>query len=796
MKLSYEGRWWLWRPPEGARFVGCRGVPRKDARAKASGKAVFCRDVCLPGMVYAKPLLSPFAHARVKGVKAFRAEKVPGVIALVWWDDPDFRGRWPTWGSGFMVAARRLLAMIPGTVIPYIGDKAYFFGQPVGCVVVAESEEACDEALMLLKEDIEWESFPFVLDWDEAVKPGAVVTWPEHNVEGNYRFPWNVWEHGDVEAGFREADRVFEFTLRKSEDDVWAGVEGGVAVASWTGDYCEVWYQGQNIEWFKQLLIKHVGLSENRLIVHVPYHGGLFGGASLQMQQDAIAATAVMLSRKVGRPVRLADDYTTFRGAEFQLGTMHFKIGVKNDGKITAVEVEHTAVNAQDLFGYEARSKLLEGTAIANIRFKERIPYVNRPITICYRHGAPACNVVNYVINRVAAELGMDPTVVALKNDGCEGKSITQVYEDVAKPQGFDTSRWSLKEVIDAGKKAIGWDEKWHPPGTKIMPNGKFHGIGFMEVIQWTHAPSVKDNFVPGPSAGIRVNFDGTVEVLMQYPEGGVNREATYCQIVADELGVQFEDVNNAPFEDRGFYGAPMGGSQGLMKNALCLVMAARKAKQLILKCATQVEPFIGKSVDELDIKESVIFEKANPANRIPLVGVAEKFPGELFAWSDNQFLSEVLPKHMPCMVRQAHFVEVEVDPETGKVDIINAVLVNDVGRAINPDAVNGQQYGGAYMGLGRNHQEAIYYDPLTGVRLNDNLAAYDVMVLNDVKDMEWHIVETGLSYGVYGMCGCSEALGASLSTILGPAIYNAIGKWIDDYPITPNKILKALGKA
>ncbi|MEM2767650.1 MAG: molybdopterin cofactor-binding domain-containing protein, partial [Candidatus Bathyarchaeia archaeon] len=153
-------------------------------------------------------------------------------------------------------------------------------------------------------------------------------------------------------------------------------------------------------------------------------------------------------------------------------------------------------------------------------------------------------------------------------------------------------------------------------------------------------------------------------------------------------------------------------------------------------------------------------------------------------------------PYAKPNMIRQAHFVEVEVDPETGKVDVTNVVVVNDVGRVINPDAVNGQQYGGAYMGLARNHLEAIYYDPLTGVKLNDNLLGYCVPLMNDIGRIDCHIFESGMGYGPYGMAGCSEALGAALSMILGPAVYNAIGKWIDDFPITPEKVLKALGKA
>ncbi|NVM23349.1 MAG: xanthine dehydrogenase family protein molybdopterin-binding subunit, partial [Desulfobacterales bacterium] len=333
-------------------------------------------------------------------------------------------------------------------------------------------------------------------------------------------------------------------------------------------------------------------------------------------------------------------------------------------------------------------------------------------------------------------------------------------------------------------------------PGASKLPNGKYHGIGFMDVIQWSHTPGISSGFVPGPTASIRVRMDGTAEILGQYGEGGVNRETTYCQVVADEIGMRYEDVTNIPFEDRGFDLNPLGGSGGLIGNLPALIMAARKVKQLILEYATQLDPFKGKKPEELDIWDSIVFEKAKPEDKLPVAGVAARFPGAIFAWSDNRFLSEVMPKEMPCMVRQAHFVEVEVDPDTGKVDITNAVLVNDVGRAINPEAVEGQQYGGAYMGLGRGQNEAIHYDPVTGVKLNDNLCGYGVLLMNDIKNMEWHIVETGLSYGPYGTCGNSEALGAALSMILGPAIYNAIGKWVDDFTITPDKVLKALGKA
>jgi xanthine dehydrogenase molybdenum-binding subunit len=277
-------------------------------------------------------------------------------------------------------------------------------------------------------------------------------------------------------------------------------------------------------------------------------------------------------------------------------------------------------------------------------------------------------------------------------------------------------------------------------------------------------------------------------------PDSGLAIGTTYVQVLADEMGMRLEDVFLVHEYDKGYYFTQMSGSFGTISNLIQIIRAAKKAKRMILNYATSLPEFRGRKPEELDIKDGVIFEKANPANKVPVAEVARAHT--IVVWDDSSRNLQILPDQRPVMVRQAYFVEVEVDPETGKVDITNVVCVNDVGRAINPDAINGQQYGGAYMGLGRAFTEAIYYDPLTGVKLNDNLAEYPVLLMNDVGKIDCHIVETGLGYGPYGSAGCSEAPGAVLSTIAAPAIYNAIGKWIDDWPITPNKILKALGKA
>ncbi|MEM1539423.1 MAG: xanthine dehydrogenase family protein molybdopterin-binding subunit [Candidatus Bathyarchaeia archaeon] len=784
--------WWLWKPPEDSKYIGKRGIPRKDAREKASGKAVYCRDISLPGMVYAKHLNSPHANARIKRLDLSTAKELPGLVTIIMWDDPELKDKWPKWAP--------YDAICP-IFLPWLSDRAYFYGQPVGVIVVGESEEACDEALKLISERMEWEELPFNLNWDEYESPMPV--WPEYDrfsplAKGNIELESVKYDFGDVEAGFKEADRVVEFTIRKSEEDVWAGVEASAAVARWQGDYLEVWTNNQDaygqVRW---RLARDLKIPESSIEVYSPFRGAHFGGQSWLIQ-GSIEVMAALLAKKIGRPVKYLDDYSNFRGAEHHLGTYKFKVGFKNDGTITAVKVDTIyACRGFGRFMLDPVSKLLESTKIPNISLRSIYPLVNRNPTICYKHGAPACTVVTMVINRVAAELGMDPTEVSLKNDGWHGHSMEWILENIAKEQGFEVSRWSLKEVIEIGKRAIGWDEKWHPPGARRLPNGKYHGIGFTAMEQWSHSPGSRVGipiFTQTPvSAGIRVNSDGTISVYGWRSEGGVASDTTYCQVVADEMGMRYEDVSHRPFIDKGYILFRMGGSTGMISNLIPLVKAARQAKRMILEHATQlIDEFKGKKPEELDIRDSMIFEKANPSNKVPVAKVAALC--NINAWADSRLLTP--PKETPVMVRQAYFVEVEVDPETGKVDITNVVCVNDVGRAINPDAVNGQQYGGAYMGLGRAFTEAIHYDPLTGVKLNDNLATYDVMLMNDLGVIDCHVVETGLSYGPYGASGCSEAPAAVLSTIAAPAIYNAIGKWIDDWPITPEKILKALSTA
>jgi xanthine dehydrogenase molybdenum-binding subunit len=771
---------WKWPVPANAKYIGKTGVRRLDGWVKASGKATYARDISRPGMLYAKNYLSPYPHAKIKSMDTSKAEALPGVRAVFRYDDPSIQ--WPYHGSG---SPSYIARFGPTTLCQ--GPEARWYPEPVAAIVVADSELLCDEGLRLI--EIDWDVLPFVIfpeDWAKSLEPGASLTFPELNPENNMSREI-IDQYGDIEKGLSEAPNLLDVELNV-EEDVWAGVEGSCAVAEMIGDDCvELWHHVAGAipspiaPWLKL----------NKMILHTPYGGGTFGsqGCSYMFAEG----TSTMLTKLTGKPIKYLWDGSHFNGSGEHLGTYKMTIGYKDDGTVTAVKY-HTILSGDYA---DQMNKIHKGSKIENLYIKMQYPYQNRGTQVCYKHGDNACTMHNEVFAQVASALNMDPTEVALINDGCAGISMADMAAIKAE-QGFDPSRDSLKECLEIGKKAIDWDNKWHAPGTKILPNGNYHGIGFQWMIAW------ESGYLHRGGVGLRINTDGTVSLLAGSADTGPNRETTYAEVVADELGVKFESVYFRTIDKEvGFWLAMPGGSSGLIGNLQSLVRAAKKAKQLVLEYAAKERPgafggppqpalFPGKTPEELDTKDGDIFEKANPDNKIPIATLAGTFSTQLFAW--DYAPSVTANKYV--MVRQCWFMEVEVDPDTGKCDVKKVVSVYDGGKVISPEGFEDQQYGGTYMGVGRSNTEQVIWDPIEGVKLNDNLIGYDIALMNDITEgVDCYAVETGLSYGPYGTCGCSEAPAANVSGLTRYAVHNAIGKWVD-LKTTPDKILKALGKA
>jgi xanthine dehydrogenase molybdenum-binding subunit len=289
----------------------------------------------------------------------------------------------------------------------------------------------------------------------------------------------------------------------------------------------------------------------------------------------------------------------------------------------------------------------------------------------------------------------------------------------------------------------------------------------------------------------------------------GVDTESGFRHCVASEMGLKFEDtvIQERRSDNHVYHFAEPGGSYGTISTVPQLIVAARQLRQKILHYAVtprrgEAAFFPGKGLEHLDIKDSMVFERADPDNRKTVAEVADAF------WDADPAIAHPVTPHdvtgltsegkpdarLYVMSRQAHFIEVEVDTETGEVTVVNLACVNDVGHVFNPKGAEGQQYGGAYMALGRNAMEEKVCCPRTGVGLNYDHIGYRLGTMNDYPVIQCILNESHQGYSAYGACGIGENVGASLSAITAGAIYNAIGKWILDFPITPDKVLKALG--
>jgi xanthine dehydrogenase molybdenum-binding subunit len=797
-------------PLQGYDHIGKRGIRRLDGYVKASGSATYTLDVQLPGMLYGRFLTSPYPHAEIMHLESGHAEKLSGVRAILRYDDPE------------LPLAADLGGHDP-SFVPVLPRIAHFQGQEVGAFIVADTEEIAERALELL--DVEWKERPFVVDPEQATLPGAPLSDPESFPQGNVEErTTHIEKHGDIEEGFAEAEKIIEFKFTQGLN-TWVGPEVPCGVFKWNGEYPEVWVKQQRPHVCKRVIASWFGgIPMNKIDIHCLYQGASFGGWSQMAWNMGGHYCAAVVAKRTGRPVKWTfNRREDFYGGEMDEGLYYFKAGAKKDGRITAVKGKAIVTNQiLPLFGLVKH--FIDNTRIPHIYGVTESVQINKgPTTATRCEQNSNCHSMTMVFNHVAGELGLDPTLVALINDGAEGHDVAWLNQKKAE-LGFPV-RDSLRECIEKGKAAIGWDKKWHQPGTLKLPNGKMHGLGFAWTHEWDDS---------GGSSEVAIYIernDGTATILGCRADIGVNAETAYSQVAADELGMRIEDIRFKPQLDAGFFTMTPDTSTNMSVTGFAIRNCARLLKRKILELAvsprgetqlTSFPPaFPGKRAEELDIKDSLIYEKADPSNKKTLAefvgpsgaqGPVTSVHGEP-VWAGKEGVSYPLRLTPPLFeyawqvqrgaylgvrlrfCRQAHFMEVEVDSETGEVDIKRIVNVNDVGKVISWEGCEGQQYGGSYMGVGRGRSEEVIHDPLTGVMLNGNLLNYKVPTILDVGPIDTLLVETGMGYGPYGVVGIGEDVATVVPALIGPAIYNAIGRWVEGFPATPDKVLRALGK-
>lgn len=768
----------------GFKYVG-KPLPRVDSYPKVTGVAEYAGDIELPGMLYAKLLLSPYPHAKIVSINVEKAKRCPGVVGVAVGGDFPFR-------VGLYVNDRYILAY----------KKVRWAGEPVAAVV-AESLEQAEEAVELI--DVNYEPLPAVLDVREALKPGAPLV---HEELGEYAHSpafrpipgTNIankftLRKGDVEKGFRESDVIIEneFSMPQVSH---TQLETHVTIGQYLPDgNVKIWTSAQSPFTVRHILSVSLGIPEHKISVYVPYVGGAFGGkAGINFEP-----LVVMLSKIVGgKPVKLEltreEQFTT---APVRQG-MYAKVktGVKRSGEIMAEKLFYVydagayadyGVNIGRAAGYSCTGPYY----VPNVEADSLTVYTNHPWGTAFRGFGhfEFLWAIERQMDIVANELGIDPVEFRLKNALLPG--LTTPTGEVLRQ---DAGR--IDECIKAVASAIGWGKKSENITGK--PRGK--GIAAL----WK-APAMPPN--ASSSAIIKFNEDGTAELLLGITEIGQGSETALAQIAAEELGIPLEKIKVVPFRhtDVSPYSWQTVASRGLFMDGKAVQMAARDAKNQILEIAAQV---LRVQKDDLVLENERVFVKGRPEVGLELRQIVNGYTypnGNVvggpvigrgfYSASRLTYLDPETGQGLPALkwTFGAHAVEVEVDPDTGMVKVLKLVSAFDIGKAINPLTVKSQIYGGAVQSMSLGLYEGYVYDE-NGRLLNYNLTDYKIARARDIPvEHEAIIIENPQLDGPFGARGIGELSMLSVEAAIANALYDAVGIVLKDLPINAERIWRAI---
>ncbi len=767
-----RGYWLRKREVEAREFsvVGKR-LPRVDSKEKSTGEAKYAVDLKLPGMLFGKILRSPYAHARIQNIDTSRAEKLPGVKAVITTKD--------TLGIKYGIWRIR-----PETFdeYPLARDKVRFIGDEVAAVA-ATDEDTAKEALSLI--EVEYEELPAVFDPEEAVKEGAPQI--HEGIKNNTSVTRRI-EVGDVDQAWAQCDYIREdrFTTQAVQH---APMEPHACVARFDpSGRLTIWTSTQSPYFVQCLLAMTLGMRESDIRVIRPYVGGGFG-AKFEMFPNEFCSA--LLSKKTGRPVKIVytreEEFIATRQRPPML--MELKMGVKKDGTIVALEFRNT-LDGGAYNSINIATTMISGIMlvvpyrIPNYRYNGRLIYTNKPVGGAMRgHGAPPpFFALESQLDLIADELGIDPVELRLKN-------ATQP-DEIKIPNIAHVSSCGLSECIEKANQSLNWKER-----RGKLPPGRGMGIGIYGYISGALYNYFKTP-LPYNEAWVRVNSDGTVQYFTLASDVGQGSDTALSQIVAEELGVRLEDVSIISSDTQivtGDTGAYSSRTTLMAGNAAQRAAAEAKrqlfsaaAGRLGLKVHDELETKDGQIVvkrtgERISLAEAALaYQQAN--NGAPVMGRGVYSPST--PTSEGMVIT-------PTWSFGAHVAEVEVDEETGEVKIIKFVTAHDCGRAINPLSVEGQLEGSIHMGLGYALTEAVEIEK--GKVLNPSFLDYKILSSLDMPPVDSIMVETDDPHGPFGAKEAGEGLTVPVAPAIANAIYDAIGVRIKDLPITPEKILKAL---
>ena len=740
--------------------IGTR-PPRFDAAEKATGQARFGPDTDLPRLLHGKVLRSPHAHARILSIDTRRAAACVGVYAVITAADLPANA---SLASGEGEVDTGLKYRCDNTLA---SDKVLYAGHPIAAVAASDPHTA-EEAVRLI--EVEYELLPAVMDVLDAMREDAPLLHEElrtRSLAGTSEAPSNVASHsqfvkGDPEHGFAEADVIVERQFRTATVH-HNYLEPHATTATWGPDgVLTVYPTTQGAFGCRDQIARLLCYPMSKIRVVPTEVGGAFGGKSVSYL-DSLAA---LLSRKAGRPVKMV-----MTRAETLLGTgptpgtaIRVKIGAKADGRITAAQAELCyeagAYPGATLWG--GMGVVLAAYDIPHGQIDGYDVVVNKPKTVTYRApgSTPPVFAVEQVIDELAGKVGMDPIAFRLLNRAREG---------TRRVNGSTHSSVSSREVLEAVQA--------HPHYSAAL-GGPHRGRG-VAYGHWGNHGGVS-------SCTLGINPDGTVSLVTGSVDVSGTRTSLAMQ-AAETLGLPLDRIRPSVGDtDSVGYTQASVGSRTTVSTGMAVATAARDAiTQMRARAATlwDLRP------EAVSYHKGTFAAKQDDSLQMTFAELAAQLPqtGGAITAVGNVNVREVGGSF------GAHIVDVEVDPETGKVTILRYTAVQDVGRAVHPGEVEGQMQGAVVQGIGWALYEGYAYDE-RGELLNPSLLDYKLPTALDVPSIETVIVEVPYPKHLYGVRGVGETPIMPPPAAIANAIYRAVGVRVYELPMTPGRILQAMG--
>jgi CO/xanthine dehydrogenase Mo-binding subunit len=743
------------------KVVGTRPI-RHDGVDKVTGRALYGADFQTVGLLHGSVLRSPHAHARIKSIDTSRAEAYPGVKAVVTAKDfPDVEDKIADLGEG-AVNVKHLQDNV------LAGDKVLYKGHQVAAVAAIDPHTA-EEAVALI--DVEYEVLPPVIDVREAMQEDAPLLHESQRTDEmgeKSEKPSNIASHfqhkkGDLEKGFAEADVIIEDEFLTQT--VHQGyIEPHNATALYNPDgQLTIWCSTQGAFTVRQQVSEILQIPVSKIKVVPMEIGGGFGG-KIQVYIKPIAA---MLAMKTGKPVKvLMSRADVFEGTGPTPGSyVRVKIGANKEGRITAAEGylayeagaypgSPVGAGAMCIYScYNIENALVDGYDVV----------LNKPKTSAYRApGATnAAFAVETILDEICEKIGIDPLEFRILNSAKEGD--TRVDGPVLPQVGF-------VETVEAAKD--------HPHYTAPL-DGKYRGRGV--------ASGFWPNFGLKSSVSINVNADGTISLVEGSTDIGGTRASIAMQ-AAEVLGISAESVTPTVVDtDSVGYTDVTGGSRTAFATGYAAYEAAQDVKRQMIERAAKLWEVEQADVEFSDGLFRCINGKEEEIDFKGLAGHLDETGGPVVGRASSD-------PSQPGPSIGTHVVDVEVDPDTGKVQILRYTATQDAGKAIHPSYVEGQIQGGAVQGIGWALNEEYIYNE-NGEMTNASFLDYRLPTSLDLPMIDAVIVEVPNPGHPYGVRGVGETPIIAPPAAIANAIYHAVGVRMKELPMSPGRLLKVLGK-